>query len=121
LSEGNANAMAVVIVNGMSGKLEKTQTLKPLKQPKQRRTPQRTCVGCREVQPKRGLIRIVRSPQGVEIDPTGKVEGRGAYLHDKRSCWEKGLKGALAHALKTQLSGEDNERLNAFALTLADE
>jgi predicted RNA-binding protein YlxR (DUF448 family) len=70
--------------------------------------------------PKRSLIRIVRNPQGVMVDPTGKMAGRGAYLHDQKSCWEKGLKGALAHALKTSLMDDDKERLSAFAATLPD-
>ena len=83
--------------------------------------PQRTCVGCRTVLPKRQLVRIVRSSEGVQIDPTGKLAGRGAYLHDRRSCWERGLKGALAHALKTELAAEDRERLQAFLETLPEE
>jgi predicted RNA-binding protein YlxR (DUF448 family) len=76
--------------------------------------PQRTCVGCREVLPKRSLIRVVRTPQGVLVDPTGKTNGRGAYLHNQRSCWEKGLKGALAHALKVELSIPDRQYLQSF-------
>lgn len=80
--------------------------------------PQRTCVGCREVLPKRSLIRIVRSPDGVQVDPTGKIPGRGAYLHNQRSCWERGLKGALSHALKKELTEDERERLTAFAETL---
>jgi predicted RNA-binding protein YlxR (DUF448 family) len=69
---------------------------------------------------KRSLIRIVRSPQGVQVDPTGKMAGRGAYLHDLRPCWEKGLKGALGHALKTELTDEERGRLAAFAETLSE-
>ena len=83
--------------------------------------PQRTCVGCRTVMPKRQLVRIVRSPEGVQVDSTGKLAGRGAYLHDRRSCWERGMKGALAHALKTELTTEDRERLQAFMATLPEE
>ncbi len=83
--------------------------------------PQRTCVGCRSVLPKRTLIRLVRTEQGVLIDPTGKAAGRGAYLHNQRSCWERGLKGALAHALKTDLTEQDRERLQAFLTTLPAE
>ena len=83
--------------------------------------PQRTCVGCRTVMPKRQLIRIVRSPAGVQVDLTGKLAGRGAYLHDRRSCWERGLKGALAHALKTELAAADRERLQAYLETLPEE
>ena len=83
--------------------------------------PQRTCVGCRTVLPKRQLIRIVRSPDGIQVDPTGKLAGRGAYLHNRRSCWEQGLKGALARALKTELAAEDKERLQDFMETLPEE
>lgn len=71
--------------------------------------PQRTCVGCREVLAKRALMRIVRTPEGVQLDASGKKNGRGAYVHNKRSCWEQALKGALAHALKTEIS--ENDRL----------
>jgi predicted RNA-binding protein YlxR (DUF448 family) len=67
------------------------------------------------------LIRIVRQPEGIQVDPTGKLPGRGAYLHDRRSCWERGLKGALAHALKTELTSMDRERLLAFLATLPEE
>lgn len=73
------------------------------------------------VLPKRSLIRIVRCPQGIQIDPTGKMAGRGAYLHDRRSCWERGLKSSLAGALKTELTLADRERLSAYMKTLPDE
>ena len=76
--------------------------------------PQRTCVGCREVLPKRQMVRLVRTPEGIQVDPTGKSAGRGAYLHDRRDCWERGLKGALAHALKTELNQDDRARLEEF-------
>ena len=83
--------------------------------------PQRTCVGCREVLQKRSLIRIVRSPDGVQIDLTGKLAGRGAYLHNRRSCWERGMKGALAHALRMELTDQDRERLLAYMASLPEE
>jgi len=85
---------------------------------RRKHVPQRSCVGCREVQAKRSLIRIVRTPQAVQVDLTGKLPGRGAYLHDRRSCWERGLQGSLAHALKTELTAEDRARLLAFMDTL---
>jgi len=90
------------------------------KKPVQRikHVPQRTCVGCREVLPKRKMVRIVRTVEGVQIDPTGKLAGRGAYLHDRRECWERGLRGALAHALKTTLTFDDRARLDEFMNTL---
>ena len=74
---------------------------------KQKHIPQRTCVGCRTVQPKRSLIRLVRTADGIQIDPSGKLPGRGAYLHELRSCWEKGLKGSLGQALKTEINARN--------------
>ncbi len=71
--------------------------------------------------PKRMLIRIVRQPDGLHVDPTGKLPGRGAYLHDRRSCWERGLRGALQHALRVELTNQDRERLEAFLATLPEE
>lgn len=57
---------------------------------KPRHTPQRTCVICRAKTDKRRLTRIVRTPdQVVLLDPTGKKNGRGAYICDRMECWEK--------------------------------
>jgi len=83
--------------------------------------PQRTCVGCRETLPKRQMIRLVRTNDGVFVDPTGKLAGRGAYLHDKSSCWVRGMKGALANALKTDLNDDDRVRLETFMNSLPQE
>jgi predicted RNA-binding protein YlxR (DUF448 family) len=77
-------------------------------------------VGCRTVLGKRQLVRLVRTDQGVLLDPTGKQAGRGAYLHERRSCWEAALNGSLARALKTELTTADVERIRAHAQTLAD-
>jgi predicted RNA-binding protein YlxR (DUF448 family) len=77
-------------------------------------------VGCRTVLGKRQLVRLVRTEQGVLIDSTGKRAGRGAYLHDRRSCWNAGLQGSLARALKVDLTAADRERLEAFAAALSD-
>ena len=96
--------------------------MKVSKKPVQRvkHIPQRTCVGCRTVLAKRQLIRIVRTANGVVVDPTGKLAGRGAYLHDRRSCWETALDGSLAHALKVEMTAADREHLEAFMNTLAE-
>jgi len=80
--------------------------------------PQRTCVGCRATLSKRSLIRIVRTAQGVLVDPTGKIAGRGAYLHDRPACWERGLRGALSQALKTELTQSERAQLEEFARSL---
>lgn len=91
-------------------------TAKPSKPVKH--IPQRTCVGCRTVLAKRTLVRLVRTTEGVRVDPSGKLNGRGAYLHNQRSCWAQGLKGPVAHALKVGLTAEDRQRLEAFMETL---
>ena len=93
----------------------------PQKGTRRKHVPQRTCVGCRAVLPKRNLVRVVRGSQGVHVDLTGKASGRGAYLHDQRICWERALKGALAHALRAEMTEEDRERLLAYYQTLPDE
>jgi hypothetical protein len=51
----------------------------------------------------------------------GKLAGRGAYLHDRTVCWEIGLNGALAHALKTEITDDELRRLTEFAKTLHEE
>jgi predicted RNA-binding protein YlxR (DUF448 family) len=61
---------------------------------------------------------VVRSPEGVQVDLSGKMNGRGAYLHDQLSCWQKGLKGALSQALKTELTEEERKKLSDFVATL---
>jgi predicted RNA-binding protein YlxR (DUF448 family) len=64
---------------------------------------------------------VVRNPEGIFVDPTGKLAGRGAYLHEQRQCWETGMENALARALKTDLSIEDKKRLAEFIATLPEE
>lgn len=83
--------------------------------------PQRTCVGCRTVGDKLGLIRVVRTPDGVFPDDTGKLPGRGAYLHANQVCWQRGLQGALANALRVELNESDRQRLMAFAQDLPEQ
>ena len=85
---------------------------------KVRHVPQRTCVGCRQTLEKRNLIRLVRTSEGVRVDLTGKLNGRGAYLHDQRSCWEKGLKGSLSAALKTAITAADLNSLRQYMESL---
>jgi predicted RNA-binding protein YlxR (DUF448 family) len=64
------------------------------------------------------MIRIVRTADGIRIDETGKLSGRGAYLHDARSCWQQALNKKLAHALKIEISAEDMAVLKEFMHTL---
>jgi len=85
--------------------------------------PQRTCVACRETGGKRAFIRVVRTGEGViEVDPTGKKPGRGAYLCGRRACWETALKkGSLEHALRLKISADNRQLLAEYALALPEE
>jgi predicted RNA-binding protein YlxR (DUF448 family) len=82
--------------------------------------PMRTCMGCRQVRPKREMVRIVRTPAGgIEIDERGKKSGRGAYLCRRRDCWDKGLgKSRIEHVLKASLTEETRAMLEAYAASL---
>ncbi len=86
------------------------------KQPMPKHVPQRTCIGCGEVKPKRELIRIVRTESGsVAIDPSGKRSGRGVYLCKVKSCWVTGLKKEhLDRALRTKIAAEDRRGLDQY-------
>ena len=83
----------------------------------QRHIPERTCVACRSLRPKREMVRVVRTSVGaIEVDPTGKKSGRGAYLCRAPDCWQLALRRrALDRALKTELSEGDRVALTAFA------
>ena len=76
---------------------------------RRKHAPQRTCVVCRLQYDKRRLTRIVRAPDGVRVDPSGKQNGRGAYLCDQAACWDKAVRhaGILNQALNTQVSDSD--------------
>jgi predicted RNA-binding protein YlxR (DUF448 family) len=70
--------------------------------PKPSKLPTRTCVGCRTARPKRELVRLVRQLSGeVIVDPSGKLNGRGAYVCPDEACWtlaerRRGLERALS-------------------------
>jgi len=72
-----------------------------------RAVPTRSCVSCREGRDKRDLLRIVRAPDGtVAYDPTGKANGRGAYICRDEACITSAFtRGALGHALSTPVPG----------------
>lgn len=79
-----------------------------MKTKKYDKIPYRTCLGCQEKKPKKDLLRIIRTPEGVvEIDKTGKKSGRGAYLCYNKLCLRAALqKKRLGKALKVELSPE---------------
>lgn len=75
---------------------------------KTKKIPMRMCVGCREMKPKKELIRVVRAPDGsVSMDPVGKKPGRGAYVCRNAACLQRAIKQRqLERQLEVQLSEE---------------
>ena len=75
---------------------------------KPRKIPQRRCCGCGESFPKKELIRVVRTPDGtVQMDFTGKLSGRGAYVCRSLTCFKKARKAnRFAHALEMAVSDD---------------
>ena len=79
----------------------------------QKKIPQRQCMGCRERMDKRALIRVVRTPEGtVQLDFSGKLNGRGAYICPKAECLKKAQKStALDRSLEVTIPDEVYARL----------
>ena len=73
-----------------------------------KKIPMRMCTGCREMKPKKDLIRVVKTSEGeIKLDTTGKLNGRGAYICRDRQCFNNAKKSnALARAFGMQISDE---------------
>lgn len=74
-----------------------------------RKAPMRRCVGCGERKEKKELIRVVRTPEGeIRLDPTGRANGRGAYLCRDPKCLARASK---SHALDRSLGARVPEEI----------
>ncbi len=78
-----------------------------------KKTPLRKCVGCGEMIAKKDMLRIIKTKEGdVKLDPTGKENGRGAYLHFDKACFEKAVKSrGLERSFKISIDPEIYEKL----------
>lgn len=79
-----------------------------------KRIPERMCVSCREMKPKKQLIRIVCTPNGVVVDETGKLNGRGVYLCKSKECVDKSVKNkkfAKSNGFSLETVADELERL----------
>lgn len=83
-----------------------------------KKIPLRTCMGCNEKRPKKELIRIVKQKDGnVELDKTGKMEGRGAYICNNIECLDKVIKTKrLERTLDIQISEETYKNLRGVII-----
>lgn len=89
----------------------------------QKKIPMRQCLGCREMKPKKSLVRIVRSPEGViALDTKGKASGRGAYICHDMMCLKKARRSkALERSLETAIPEEIYDRLEREMEAAEDE
>ena len=73
-----------------------------------KKIPMRQCVGCREMKPKRELIRIIRTSEDeIYLDATGKKNGRGAYICKSKECLAQAMKSrGLERSLKMAIPQE---------------
>ena len=77
-----------------------------------KKRPQRTCAVCRTKKDKRDLTRLVLTEIGLQVDVSGKMNGRGAYLCDDPDCWERATSSLiLAKALRAEISNDDRMNL----------
>lgn len=78
-----------------------------------KKIPMRQCVGCREMKPKKELVRVVKSPEGViSMDLRGKAPGRGAYVCRNVECLRRAIKSkALERGFETAIPQEVYDRL----------
>lgn len=78
-----------------------------------KKTPLRRCIGCNEMKDKKSLIRVIKSPEGnIQLDPTGKANGRGAYVCKDSECLIKAIKSkGLDRSFKVHISDEIYDKL----------
>lgn len=78
-----------------------------------KKIPLRKCIGCGEIIPKKEMVRIVKTTDNiVKLDPTGKENGRGAYMHMNKECFDKAVKSkALERSFKMSIDSDVYDRL----------
>ena len=83
-----------------------------------KKQPERTCMGCNEKKPKKEFVRIVKNKENeINIDKTGKMSGRGAYVCENIECLEKLQKSKrLEKVFDMKISNEIYEKLRGVIL-----
>ena len=78
-----------------------------------KKIPMRQCVGCRDMKTKKEMIRVIKTSEGeIELDVTGKQNGRGAYMCAKQECLQQAIRSkGLERSLKQGIPREVYERL----------
>ncbi|MGN0155231.1 MAG: RNase P modulator RnpM [Lachnospiraceae bacterium] len=88
-----------------------------------KKTPLRRCVGCGEMIAKKEMLRVIKTKDNViKLDPTGKENGRGAYLHLNRECFEKAVKSkGLERSFKMSIDADIYEKLEKELMDIETE
>ncbi len=78
-----------------------------------KKTPLRKCIGCGEIIPKKEMLRIVRTADSeIKLDLTGRENGRGAYIHFNKECFDKAVKSkGLERSFKMSINSDVYDRL----------
>lgn len=78
-----------------------------------KKVPMRQCIGCREMKNKKEMLRVIKTPQKtVELDNTGRKNGRGAYICFSKECLEAAIKNkGLERSLKMKIPNEIYDQL----------
>ena len=78
-----------------------------------KKVPLRQCIGCQEKKEKKGMVRVIKTPEEtIELDTTGRKNGRGAYICPRMECFMKARKSkGLERSLKTSIPQEVYEEL----------
>ena len=78
----------------------------------EKKVPERRCIGCMQSRPKRELLRIVSGPEGLQIDLSGRMPGRGCYLCRNEACANLAVKkNAFGRNLKAEVSRQEAQRI----------
>lgn len=87
----------------------------------EKKVPLRQCVGCREMRPKKEMVRVIKTSENdIMIDVTGKKNGRGAYICSSQECLKKaykskGLERSLKQAVPNEIYDSLREELSEYA------
>lgn len=88
-----------------------------------KKTPLRKCVGCGEMIAKKDMLRVIKTKENIiKLDPTGKENGRGAYIHFDKGCFEKAVKSkGLERSFKMSIDPDIYEKLGEELMSLEHE
>ena len=78
-----------------------------------KKIPMRQCIGCKEMKNKKEMMRVIKTPDDtIELDSTGRKNGRGAYICFSKECLSLAIKNkGLERSLKIKITEEVYKQL----------